>query len=715
MRLFLLLFLAFTFMNEAYPQKTDRSPELKTAIDSLTKHIDVGDFTKAEVWLNESRARLGTAPHHEDYFNLRYNEGILLLKKWQLESAEPILMECLALARKSADSSQLVMANAVMSQLKAEQSLYGASIVYGNEALSYLKSTDSLQYYALTSNISISYLHDHNTEKSLQYALAAKGFYEREERYLELGVSLNNIGELYREQFEDYAMAEKHYRKAIVINKSQGFNAGLASNYLNLALTLENNQQMDSARHYIYLSLKIREEIGDVGGLALVYNTLGQINLRNGDIEAARKAFSETIQISEEHQIYPGLFYGNWGLGKTYSTNGAYTVAKTYYDKALGIAKNLNSLPMIADSHKSLYELEREDGDFRTALNHFEAYSAYSDSIRMRQNENEFAELRTRYETDLAHTENMLLKANQVSQNAEIKRQRIMSIGLWLLLGLVLVITLILFIGYSRRSKSLKKEAALRQELQTQYQTVKVQKEELKELNELKNNIFSVLGHDLKAPLTSISSLVGLMNSDDLEPEEFAKLTQQLEQETKAGLISLQNILVWSQAKTGKGKPDVEELSVASVVNECLTNSKRQIENKELLISTDWGRARTIPADKNQFKSIAFNLISNAIKFSPKGGKIKLKTFKDAEGTYFLVRNAGEGISEELVAKINKSHKVISKRGTQGEKGTGIGLRIVSDFAELHGGYLKFRTIETGGTEVEVFFPSEKRSLKALA
>ncbi len=715
MRSTLLLFLAFILMNVACAQNTDRSLELKAAVDSLTKYIDVGDFKTAELWIEEARARLGSKPHEDDYFRLRYNEGVLHLKKWELESAEPILMECLELARHSADSLQLVLANAVMSQLKAGRSLFSASIVYGNEALSYLKSTDSLQYYALTSNISISYMHEHDTEKSLQYALAAKDFYHRNELYLELGICLNNIGELYREQFKDFEMAEKHYRKAVEINRSHGFKAGLAANYLNLALTFDGMQEMDSALEYINLAVKLRREIGDVGGLALVYNTLGQISLHNGDIEAARKAFSETIQISKEHQIYPGLFHGNTGLGKTYSKIGAYTVAKTYFEIGLETAKNLNSKPMMADSHKSLYELEREDGNFQSALNHFEAYNAYSDSIRMKENENEFAGLRTRYETDLANTENMLLKANQASQNAEIRRQRITSIALWLVLGLVLVITLILYVGYKRRSKSLKKEAGLHRELQSQHHTVQIQKEELTELNDLKNNIFSVMGHDLKAPLTSISSLVNLINKGDLEPEEFANLIRHLDKETKAGLISLQNILIWSQAKARNGKTDIEELSVSAVVNECLKNSKRQIENKELQVFTNWEHAATISADKNQFKSIAFNLISNAIKFSPKGGKIMLQTFKDSHGTYFTVRNTGEQISEELISKINNSHKINSQRGTQGEKGTGVGLRIVNDFAELHGGYLKFRAVETGGTEVEVFFPFEKSTVKIVA
>jgi len=716
MRSIILLFLTFIFINEGYTQETDRSPEVKAAIDSVAKYLDIGDFTEAEQWLEEARARLGTNPDGRDYFNLRYNEGILLLKKWQLESAEPILMECLELARHSADSSQLVMANAVMSQLKAEQSLHGASIVYGNEALSYLQSSDdSLHYYALTSNISISYMHDHDIEKSLQYAIAAKDFYKREGRYLELGLTLNNIGELYREQLKDDKMAERHYRQAIAMNKSHGFKSGLASNYLNLGLTFDSFQQRDSALYYFKLSEKIRLEIGDVGGHAMVHNALGQLNLRNGDIEAAKDAFLETIRISNEHKIYPGLFYGNSGLGKAYFKSGAYNGAKKYFGKALDTAEDLDSKVMIADSHKSLYELEREIGDFKAALNHFEAYSSYSDSIRMKESENEFAELKTLYETDLAHTENKLLKANQASQNAEIKRQQIASFGLWSLLGLVLVITLILYIGYTRRSKSLKKEAALRQELQTHYNTVQRQKEELNELNDLKDKIFSVLGHDLKAPLTSISSLINLMNSGDIEPDEFATLTQHLDKETKAGLISLQDILVWSQAKAGNGKIDIEKLSVSSVVNECLKNSQRQIENKELQVSTNWDHAQSIQADKNQFKSIAFNLISNAIKFSPKGGKIIVRTFKDSIGGYFTVRNEGEGISEELISKINNSHKVISKRGTQGEKGTGVGLRIVSDFAELHGGYLKFRAVETGGTEVEVFFPSQKSSLKVSA
>ncbi len=710
-----MLFLAFIFINDGYTQEPDRSPEVRAAIDSMSKHLDAGEYREAEVWLEKARKFLGSEPNQTDYFRLRYNEGILHLQKREIEIAEPILMECLENARRTGDTTQLVTANAVMGHLKAEQGLYGSSVIYGKEALGYLNSTDSLRYYALTSNISIAYSHLRKTEKSLQYAISAKEFYEREEQYLELALSLNNIGELYRQQFKDYPLAEKHYRQAMVINKEEGFKGALSANYLNLALTFDAQQEIDSALYYINLAKKVRSEIGDVGGLAIVFNAMGDINLHSGNNEAAKKAFLETIRISKEHQIYPGLFYGNSGLGKTYLNLGANTVSKRYFEKALTIARDLESQAMIAESYKSLYELERESGNFKTSLSHFETYNAYSDSIRMKEKENEFAELRTRYETDLAHSENKLLKATQASQTADLKRQGLITVGLWVVLAFVLFITLIIFIGYKRRSKSLTKEAALRKELEIQYQTVQVQKEELKDLNELKNQIFSVLGHDLKAPLTSISSLVNLMNTGDIEPEELGIITAHLDQETKAGLISLQNILVWSQANASDGKPELEDVKVSSIVNDFLKNSKRQIENKNLEFSSYWDHSPTIRADKNQFKSIAFNLLSNAIKYSPRGGKIALRTSKDSEGTYFIVRNEGETISQELISKINSSDKIVSKRGTAGEKGTGIGLRLVRDFAELHGGYLKFRVVETGGTEAEVFFPFEKSELKASA
>ena len=701
-------------MGDVSSQNTDRSPELNSTLDSVMKKINAGDYTSAEQWLSAARVQLDYEPNEKDYFRFRYKEGLLYLSRWQLDKANPILLECLELARKSGDSSHLMMANAVMAELKSGQALYGASIVYGQTALSYFNGTDSLPYYALLMNLSIA-LQKKDTQKSLQSAVAGKNFYEREKRYLELGMTLNNIGEIYREQFKEYDMAEKHYRNSMAINQKHGFNAGLAANYLNMALTYKENNQIDSSLKYIDLALTLRSSMGDVGGMAIVYNTLGRINLSSGDADAAKKAFFQTIKISKEHAIYPGLYHGNRGLGETYFQMGAHTLAKKYLTISLQVAKHLKAETLIADSYISLYEIEKEDGNFKGALNYFETYSAYADSLRMKENENELAELKTRYETDLANRENMILKADQLSQSAEIKQHRLTAIGLWVGLGLVLFISSVLFFGYIRRSKMLKKEATLHQKLQNQHQTLQLQKEELKELNNLKNSIFSVLGHDLRAPLTSISSLVSLMNSGDLEMEEFANLTRHLDEETKAGLISLQNILEWSQGKAENGKLQIEDLSVSLIVDECLKSSKRQIENKELRVSTQWDYARIIQADKNQFKSIVLNLLSNAIKFSPQGEKIVLQTHKNSEGISFSVRNAGESVSEELIESINSGTNISSIRGTLGEKGTGIGLRIVSDFAKLHGGYLKLQPGETGGNEAIVFFPFRSSELRVSA
>ena len=714
MRSVLFFIFLFVFTSDGFSQAAAKSPELNLLLDSVIKNINSGDYTSAERWLSEAKLHVNSETSEGDYFRFRYKEGLLFLSRRQLDKANPVLLECLELARKSGDSSRLMVANATLAELKSEQALYGASAVYGETALSYFNRTDSMPYYGLLMSISNA-LVKKDTQKSLQYALACKDFYEREGHDLELGLTLNNIGEIYREQFKEYHMAEKHYRKAIGINLKNEFNAGLAANYLNMAINYSEIDQIDSSLKYIDLSLTLRSSMGDIGGMAIVYNSLGRINLFNGNPEAAKKAFFQTIKISEEHAIYPGLYYGNRGLGETYFQMGSNTLAKKYYTRSLQVAKHLKAETLIADSYISLYEIEKEDGNFKAALNYFETYSALADSLGMKEKESDLAELKTLYETDLANKENMILKADQLSQSAEIKQQRLTAIGLWVGLGLVLFITSILFIGYIRRSKMLKKEATLHQKLQSQHQTLQHQKEELKDLNELKSSILSVLGHDLRAPLTSISSLVSLMNSGDLKQEEFVNLTQHLDQETKAGLISLQNILMWSQGKAVSAKPEIEDLSVSLIVDECLKNNRREIENKALRISTQWDYARIISADKNQFQSIVFNLLSNAIKFSPKGEKIVLQTLKDSEGIHFSVSNAGEPISEELNESINGGTKITSNRGTLGEKGTGIGLRIVSDFAKLHGGYLKLQTNADGRNEAVVFFPFRSSELRVSA
>jgi len=714
MRLGLLSLLIFMWVSNGFAQNISRSPELNSTLDSVVKEIHAGDYTSAEQWLTKARAQLGNDLHTLDNFRFLYKEGSFYLSTWQLDKANLALLKCMELARASGDSSSLMKVNALMGHLKSEQGLYGSSLAYNQIAISYFNEPDSLPYYALLMNIAIP-LAKTETQKSLQYVLAGKDFYERNNLYHELGLAYNNIGEIYREEFQEFDIAEMHYRKAMMINQKNGFNTGLAANYLNLALNFNESQQVDSSLKYIDLVLKLRESMGDVGGMAIVYNTLGVINLFNGNEEAAKDAFIQTVKISEEHAIYPGMYHGNRGLGQTYLKMGAHSMAKRYFKLSLQIAQSLNAESLIADSYTSLYEIEKEDGNFKDALYYFEKYSAYEDSLDKKESANEIAELKIRYETDLANKENIILKADKLSQKAELEQQRITTISLWVGIALILLLTSILFIGFIKRSKMLKKEAALHQKLQCQHETLHAQKEELKELNDFKNSILSVLGHDLRAPLTNISSLVDLINAGDIDQKEFAHLTRHLDQETKAGLISLQNILMWSQDKAENGKPQIENVSVSLVVDECLKSCQRQIEDKSLQISTEWDYARIISADKNQFKSIVLNLLTNAIKFSPVGGKIVLRTNKTSEGISFSVINAGEPISKHLIENISDGTKITSKYGTLGEKGTGIGLRIVSDFAKLHGGYLKLQPFENTGNEAIVFFPFRSTHIRAIA
>jgi two-component system, sensor histidine kinase and response regulator len=111
-------------------------------------------------------------------------------------------------------------------------------------------------------------------------------------------------------------------------------------------------------------------------------------------------------------------------------------------------------------------------------------------------------------------------------------------------------------------------------------------------------------------------------------------------------------------------------------------------------------------ADRNMVKVILFNLISNAIKFTPQNGQIKIRA-KDLNSDYILIQidDTGVGIAETMLQKLNKQHRIQSSSGTDGEKGSGLGLQICFEFVHKHGGQMWAESISSGGTRFTFTLP----------
>lgn len=231
--------------------------------------------------------------------------------------------------------------------------------------------------------------------------------------------------------------------------------------------------------------------------------------------------------------------------------------------------------------------------------------------------------------------------------------------------------------------------------------------DELQELNTVKDKLFSILGHDLRSPFVSVINMVEIIDDDELEPEQRKALLNQLQKTTKVSLETLDNLLRWGQ-KQIKGTPIHPSAFNARLVINKVTDFLLDVAaNKHITIENQVSEQTGIYADADHFEFIIRNLVSNAIKFSNVNGKVVITAEQKNGEVAVTVKDNGVGIAPEKLADILDSTNV-STRGTSNEKGTGLGLLLCKEFAELNGGRISVESKIGEGSAFTVILKENK-------
>ncbi len=260
---------------------------------------------------------------------------------------------------------------------------------------------------------------------------------------------------------------------------------------------------------------------------------------------------------------------------------------------------------------------------------------------------------------------------------------------------IIIFTLLLLFFGsialfFYSMSKKLKTEISQRKQM---HQTLIKNERKLQELNETKDKFFSIIAHDLKNPFNSMLFFSKLL-TEDFEQYNCKKqknFIAIIHKGIKNTYKLLENLLLWSQTQKGiiDFKPQNENLYL--LLEETLSLLRQLAEDKGIILKNFISEDMKVWTDKNMLLTILRNLISNAIKFTPKGGEITVSTQlitdkNQQEYTQISVKDTGMGISKEKIIQLFKISENVSTKGTEGETGTGLGLILCKEFVEKHGG-----------------------------
>lgn len=203
-----------------------------------------------------------------------------------------------------------------------------------------------------------------------------------------------------------------------------------------------------------------------------------------------------------------------------------------------------------------------------------------------------------------------------------------------------------------------------------------------------KDKFFSIVSHDLMNPFNALLGFSEMLNESAKKgnKEDTSEYASIVHQSAKRIFNLLQNLLVWTRMQNGKTKYAPKTEKVEELVSDTMLIVAPIAQNKGIKLEWDVEKERTAMLDSNMIGSTLQNLITNAIKFTEKGGSVKVTATTDADNLNFIVADTGVGMSPEQLDDLFKIDKNSSSRGTNDETGTGLGLIIAKEFIDAHQG-----------------------------
>ncbi|MCR9226688.1 MAG: sensor histidine kinase [Flavobacteriaceae bacterium] len=231
------------------------------------------------------------------------------------------------------------------------------------------------------------------------------------------------------------------------------------------------------------------------------------------------------------------------------------------------------------------------------------------------------------------------------------------------------------------------------------------QNKELDRINKLKNKLFSLMTHDVRAPLNNLSVIVAMME-EHLADDEVKQIMEKLKIEISDKIDMLNGVLQWSYSQLEGIELNKKRCDLQEIFTKVKNEFERTAKDKDITIILDTSSPEIV-ADENILKVILRNLISNAIKFSSKGQKVVLWSQENSKNIELGVKDFGTGMDPNWFDQIKRGDKPQSTRGTSGEKGTGFGLLIAKDFVEMLEGEMLCESERNEGTNFILRFKKE--------
>ena len=628
---------------------------------------------------------------------------------WPLQSQSDPLIDSLSKQLNSAHDTTKIDLFIHLSELYWKRSL-DTSLILADHALILAKEIDDRARLGNSLNMKGNALYLlSNFTKGLEMYQEALKIREAMGDSNNMAKTYNNIGAIHL-QLENYNEALEYFERALSIYQGIGDDEVMFSLTNNIGAVYDEMEEFERALEYFQDALEIVENMEDESRSLIVLNNLGEAAVSLEQYDRALEYFEEAKKRCELAGDIRMSAITLLNIGSMYMQTGEQGKALPYLEKALVDAEKVNSIQIKRDIYNKLFDYYRDRKDYDRALEYHMLYSDARDSVQSEESRLKIAELELNYDAENLESEIEILRRDN-----RIKKLRLtwISVSLGSLVLILILFSIVLAINANRNR--IKKEITqlLREknlELEAANKKLTESEKNLKDLNATKDKFFSIIGHDLRNPLNALIGFSELIagNSREFSKEDIQKYSTIINESAKHIHQLIENLLTWSRTQSGNIDFSPATFLLTEAVSDILKVLKINADDKNIRIETDIPPDLKIFADKNLIGTIIRNLVGNAVKFTPEGGKVRLTASKGKGLSTVSVIDTGLGIDREQIDMLFTLGAEVTTPGTTKEPGTGLGLILCKEFVELHDGEIRVESEPGKGSTFTFTIPDKE-------
>ncbi|RED97435.1 ATP-binding protein [Marinoscillum furvescens] len=584
-----------------------------------------------------------------------------------------------------------------------------SSLFYANKALNLAKGHgyEDLEIQAIN-YIGVAYRNLSNYSKAFEKYLEALRLSEERGNQEQRGYSLINLGNLYLYQ-TNFHGAIKYFIQALDQAQSLANQRMVAYCFTNLGRSYKGINEYGQAELYFKQAIEIRKKQEDLYGQLSAEMELAEVYLLQGNLDKAENyhlALAVNIEPTGNPRML-GMVYNN--VARVYLSKGELVSAKHFAQKAINITNDITTRYEEKNVLETLSRIYASGEDYKNAFQYHVRYAELNQQLFSEENIRKIEQLKGQYEMEQQEAETEFLRKQRALNELIISRQKVIiwlsTIGI-VLLFLIAVLSIRAYLIKKRLSQKISKQKT---EIEKDKTIIEGQSQKLKELDAAKSRFFANVSHDLRSPLSLIMG-----NLEMLQDDEQSVIGPNGQKNLEIGYKNCKRLLYLTdeindltRLEEGKISLKKEAISVKPFI-QMLTDmfvGTAEYKGVNLRYSDQTEVVDCFEIDPRQFEKVFYNLVSNAIRHTAKGDSINISTQSIDERVVLEISDTGEGIPSDSLPHVFDRFYQSKSNEYKAREGLGIGLALVKELVELHGGSIEVSSIKGKGTTFTVAMP----------